>query len=55
MTDGQEKFLNTQGKEVSNKPNERFKNYKDIFNNLLKTTNVTTMYPIVSVMITYDS
>lgn len=37
------------------KGNVRFKNYKGIFDNLLKTTNVTTMYPICTVMITYDS
>ena len=48
-------FKNTQGQVVSNKPNSRFKNYKEIFNNLLKSTNVTTMYPICSVIISYDS
>ena len=40
---------------MANKPNARFKNFKDIFNNLLKTTSVTTEYPICTVMITYDS
>ena len=49
------KYLNTQGEMVGNKPNPRFKNYKELFNNLLKSTNVTTMYPICSVIITYDS
>jgi hypothetical protein len=41
--------------EVASKPNARFKNYRDIFDNLLKTTNVTTLYPICSVAISYDS
>jgi len=38
-----------------NKPNPRFKNYRELFNNLIKTTEVVTMYPIVSCIITYDS
>ena len=37
------------------KPNPRFKHYKDIFNNLLKTSVVDTPHPIGTVMITYDS
>jgi hypothetical protein len=40
---------------VSNKPNPRFKNYSSVFKNLVKSTNVATMYPIVSMIITYDS
>ena len=40
---------------MGNKPNPRFKNQKELFNNLLKSTDVTTMYPICSVMISYDS
>jgi hypothetical protein len=29
--------------------------YKNVFKDLLKQTNVITMYPIVSMIITYDS
>jgi hypothetical protein len=47
--------VNTQGETVGNKPNPRFKNHKELFNNLLKSTDVTTMYPICSVIISYDS
>jgi len=49
------KYINTQGESVGNKPNPRFKNHKELFNNLLKSTDVTTMYPICSVIISYDS
>ena len=49
------KYVNTQGETVGNKPNPRFKNQKELFNNLLKSTDVTTMYPICSVIISYDS
>ena len=38
-----------------NKPNPRFRNYRNLFNNLLRVADVVTMYPICSVMITYDS
>lgn len=54
-TDQALKRLNTQGEEISNKPNPRFKHYKELFNNLLKSTNVPTLYPICSVIISYDS
>jgi hypothetical protein len=37
------------------KPNIRFMSYKNVFKDLLKQTNVITMYPIVSMIITYDS
>lgn len=37
------------------KPNPMFKNYKNLLDNLLKTKKVTTMYPLVSIYITYDS
>ena len=47
--------MNTQGIEVTPKANPRFKNYRSLFQNLLKTSEVTTMYPICSVIITYDS
>jgi len=39
----------------SYKMNERFKNFAPCFNDLTKTKNIATMYPIVSVMITYNS
>ena len=48
-------YVNTQGDTVSNKPNPRFKNYSNVFKNLVKSTNVVTMYPIMSMIITYDS
>ena len=48
-------YVNTQGEKVSNKPNPRFKNYSEVFKNLVKSTNVVTMYPICSMIITYDS
>ena len=48
-------YINTQGEKVSNKPNPRFKNFSEVFRNLVKSTNVVTMYPIVSMIITYDS
>lgn len=47
--------MNTQGEMVSNKPNPRFKNYSGIFKNLVKNTTVATMYPICTMIITYDS
>lgn len=37
------------------KPNPRFKNYADIFKTLVKQHEVQTMYPILSMIITYDS
>jgi len=53
--DKQNTYLNTKGEVIVNKPNPRFKNYRELFNNLIKTTDVVTMYPIVSVIISYDS
>ena len=47
--------VNTEGITVSLKPNPRFKNYSEVFRNLLKATNRPTRYPIVSMIITYDS
>ena len=37
------------------KPNPRFKNYSEVFKNLLKQNNCPTLYPIISMIITYDS
>jgi hypothetical protein len=41
--------------EAALKPNPRFKNYKNLFENLTKHKSRPTMYPIVNVMISYDS
>ena len=49
------KYVNTQGETVSNKPNSRFKNFKELFNNLLKSSDVTTAYPVNSIIISYDA
>ena len=38
-----------------NKPNPRFKNYRNLFTNLLNINEVTTYYPICSVILTYNS
>ena len=38
-----------------NKPNLRFNNYRNVFDNLLHTQNVKTENPIVSAMILSDS
>jgi hypothetical protein len=40
---------------VQRKPNSRFNRYKDLFNNLVNNKVVPTMYPIQSVIITYNS
>ena len=37
------------------KPNSRFKAYKHLFENLLKTSNISSNNPIVGAMILYDS
>ena len=37
------------------KPNSRFRYFSDLFANQTKCKNVTTMYPLVSCMITYNS
>jgi len=37
------------------KPDPRFSNYRNLFNNLVKTSKVPTTYPISSVIITFDS
>lgn len=36
-------------------PNMRFKNYQKIFKNLIKYKSVPTMYPLISMLISYDS
>lgn len=45
----------TQGRERGIKPNLRFLPYREIFLNLLNTNSVVTMYPIVTMCISYDS
>ena len=37
------------------KPNKRFKNYNDLFMNMTKSMNIPTLYPLVHIMITYNS
>ena len=49
------KYINTASFDTQVKPNERFKNYRDCFNKLTISQNVATMYPIVSVAISFDS
>ena len=49
------KYINTASFDTPVKPNERFKNYRDCFNKLTVSENVATMYPIVSVAISFDS
>ena len=44
-----------EGDRENRKPNPRFKNFSDVFKNLVKENNVRTKYPIVSMIITYDS
>jgi hypothetical protein len=40
---------------IDMKPNMRFRNYKNIFTNLIKYRSVQTAFPLVSMMISYDS
>ena len=47
--------MDTRGNMTKMKPNIRFMSYKNVFTDLMKQTNVITMYPIVSMIITYDS
>lgn len=44
-----------QGKSQNMKPNPRFKNYTSVFQNLLRSTNVQTKFPIVICKISHDS
>ena len=44
-----------EGDRDNRKPNPRFKNFSDVFKNLVKENNVRTKYPIISMLITYDS
>ena len=47
--------MDTKGNVTTLKPNLRFLPYKNVFKDLLKQTQVITMYPIISMLITYDS
>ena len=49
------KYINTEGFDIKVKPNERFRNYRNVFNNLVVSKNIKSMYPIVSAAISFDS
>ena len=48
-------MMNNQNEKIIMKPNNRFVNYQNIFQNLIKTTFVPTNAPIVSCELTRDS
>lgn len=48
-------YVDTKGNTTTLKPNLRFLGFKNIFQDLLKQTSVVTMYPIVSMIISFDS
>jgi hypothetical protein len=48
-------YKDTLGNVTKIKPNMRFAYYKDIFTNLLRQSTVITKYPIVTMVITFDS
>lgn len=48
-------YVDTKGNTTTLKPNIRFLGFKNIFQDLLKQTSVVSMYPIVSMIISYDS
>ena len=48
-------YQDTKGNITSLKPNIRFLPYQEMFTNLMKQTSVVTMFPILSMLITYDS
>lgn len=49
------KELIAQATDTDVKPNPSFHNFKELFSNLVHSKNVLTMYPIVSVALTYNS
>lgn len=53
--DGAIHMKDFKGNLIDMKPNMRFRNYKNIFTNLIKYRSVQTAYPLVSMMISYDS
>lgn len=48
-------YRDTRGNVTTLRPNIRFQSYKNVFKDLLKQTQVITMYPIVSMIISLDS
>ena len=48
-------YKDTKGRETTLKPNSRFLNYKENFQNLMVTQVVVTMYPLTTMAISYDS
>lgn len=53
--DGSIAMKDNRGNDIKQMPNMRFKNYKNVFTNLIKYRNVATAYPIITMMISYDS
>lgn len=52
---GGEAYTNTAGQVVTRRPNARFKCFKHIFENMLKTNEIRTPYPVITVMLSNDS
>jgi hypothetical protein len=52
---GRIEFKDTSGKVYTIEDNHKFEAYKDSFKNLLKQNRILTDFPIVSMMISYDS
>jgi len=50
-----ELLLNTPSFDTKVRPYNQFRSYRDVFNDLVISSNVPTMYPIVSVAISFDS
>jgi hypothetical protein len=48
-------YKDTMGKETVIQPNGRLAKYRHIFQNLLKTNSIVTQYPIMTMLISYDS
>lgn len=49
------KFLNTGGEHVTMKTHPRFKNYRALFKNLLKQSDIELLHPIITMLISKDS
>ena len=52
---GDAKYVDTAGVTQTAQANPSFRNYSGVFKNLVKANNIVTMYPIISMIITYDS
>jgi hypothetical protein len=48
-------YQDTLGNKTELKPNIRLKSHKKLFTGLLKQSNVVTLNPIISLIISYDS